>query len=207
MTQTACLSFVCLVLLVSIVPDVRPELGDLPPDHWSLSPKYRLPTTLVPSHYDLRIIPILDTPVEGHAPFTAPGSVSIDVECVQSTDNVTLHASSIVNITEASVVVLDITTNQPVPITRFESEDILDFFIVRLAESLQTGRMYRIQMDFIAPVATDLLNGLYLSKHTSPGSNETSYAAATQFQMFSFRQMSPGFDEPALKATFVSRAT
>src|SRR5687767_1053186 len=146
MKRFLCASFLLVATALSFDCIVA-ELGDLPPDHWSLSPKYRLPTSPRPLHYELHIIPILDTPVTGHEQFTAPGRVSIDVECVASTDNVTLHAHPIVTIDQATVTVQDAETNASIPVLGFETDAILDFFVVRLGTpALQAGRQYRIQM-------------------------------------------------------------
>lgn len=50
----------------------------------------RLPRTVLPRHYDVRLLPILE---KGN--FTVLGRVSIDVQCLQSTDRIVLHSSDI----------------------------------------------------------------------------------------------------------------
>ncbi len=64
---------------------------------------FRLPKSLVPTHYKLRLQPILDeTP--GFTRFTAPGSVTITVNCTEDTSTIKLNALDI-TILESSVVV------------------------------------------------------------------------------------------------------
>lgn len=50
----------------------------------------RLPRTILPRLYQVTLLPIL---IEGN--FTTEGSVSILVDCVQSTNNITLHIADI----------------------------------------------------------------------------------------------------------------
>lgn len=64
---------------------------------------FRLPKSLVPTHYKLRLQPILDeTP--GFTRFTAPGSVTITVNCTEDTSTIKLHALDI-TILQNSIVV------------------------------------------------------------------------------------------------------
>jgi len=58
---------------------------------------------VIPSHYALEMMPVLDLDVPGYEQFTAPGKVVITVECVEATSRITLHAADILKITENSV--------------------------------------------------------------------------------------------------------
>lgn len=60
----------------------------------------RLPRTVLPRHYDVRLWPILE---KGNS--TVLGRVAIDVQCLQSTDRIVLHSSDI-NVDLKSVQVL-----------------------------------------------------------------------------------------------------
>jgi aminopeptidase N len=51
----------------------------------------RLPRNILPRLYEVTLLPIL---IEGN--FTTEGSVSISVDCIQSTYNITLHIADIV---------------------------------------------------------------------------------------------------------------
>lgn len=62
----------------------------------------RLPRTVLPRHYDVRLLPILE---KGN--FTVLGRVAIDVQCLESTDRIVLHSSDI-NVDLKSVQVVNI---------------------------------------------------------------------------------------------------
>lgn len=51
----------------------------------------RLPRTVLPRHYDVRLFPILE---KGN--FTILGQVSIDLECNKDTNRIVLHSADIV---------------------------------------------------------------------------------------------------------------
>ena len=51
----------------------------------------RLPRDILPRLYEVSLLPIL---IEGN--FTTEGAVSILVDCVQSTNNITLHIAEII---------------------------------------------------------------------------------------------------------------
>ena len=61
----------------------------------SAAGEHRLPSSIVPSHYSLTIIPVLDKndPTLGEAFGTALGNIAISVECAEPSSSVTLHAS------------------------------------------------------------------------------------------------------------------
>jgi len=70
------------------------SLQDLDESPSRLGPKFRLPDSVVPTHYDFEIRPILDEDGFGER-FTAPGKVTIHVDCKTTTNSVTLHSSTI----------------------------------------------------------------------------------------------------------------
>lgn len=55
------------------------------------STEYRLPTSVVPTRYHLRLLVILD-PYPPYEQFTAPSYVTINITCLESTDQIYLHA-------------------------------------------------------------------------------------------------------------------
>lgn len=52
--------------------------------------EYRLPTSVVPTRYHLRILVLLD-PYPPYEQFTAPSYVTINVTCLENTDKIYLH--------------------------------------------------------------------------------------------------------------------
>jgi len=62
---------------------------------------YRLPKNLVPTNYELKLMPILEE-IPGYTRLTTPGSVNIHVDCNENTNSVTLHILDI-TVTESSV--------------------------------------------------------------------------------------------------------
>jgi hypothetical protein len=60
------------------------------------SQNVRLPKSLSPIHYNLRIRPILNEPLGDPTQFTAPGLVEILLKCVTATNRITLHSEEIV---------------------------------------------------------------------------------------------------------------
>lgn len=64
-----------------------PSFGALPKIAYSV---IRLPRTVLPRHYDVRLLPILE---KGN--FTVVGRVVIDLQCMEQTDSIVLHSSDI----------------------------------------------------------------------------------------------------------------
>ncbi|KAL5020482.1 hypothetical protein ScPMuIL_003374 [Solemya velum] len=152
----------------------------------------RLPATLAPRAYDVRLRPnMYDGPPEE---FHFNGSVTIEIECIEATRNITLHANKL-NITNGSVVV----TGGDVAFESFELDTELQFLIVNLTKETVPGEIYNLSMDFVGPLE-DGLDGLYLSSYKQ--GSDTIYVTTTQFQPTDARKAFPCFDEPAIKATF-----
>lgn len=59
---------------------------------------FRLPTSVIPTHYSLQVIHILTNFTQDssnssvHGLFSSPGKVEIDVNVIEPVDNITLHA-------------------------------------------------------------------------------------------------------------------
>jgi hypothetical protein len=59
-----------------------------------LSPRFRLPTDVIPRYYKLKIRPILTNGSSER--FTAPAEVTITLECLNRTNSIVLHADELV---------------------------------------------------------------------------------------------------------------
>ena len=60
----------------------------------------RLPRKILPRHYDLRLLPVLQ-----NANFTILGQVSIELECFEDTDQIVLHSLDIAVDTKSVTVI------------------------------------------------------------------------------------------------------
>uniref|UniRef100_A0A182MWE3 Aminopeptidase N-like N-terminal domain-containing protein n=1 Tax=Anopheles culicifacies TaxID=139723 RepID=A0A182MWE3_9DIPT len=178
----------------------------------------RLPRSIEPVAYDIRLIPWL---VEDN--FTFFGTVDILVNVLEDCTNVTLHVAAL-TIHSASV--------ERVPVEGRETESEIhegeeaelgnepsggsvlqemieidhnltvsskQFYVLMLKTSLRRSEQYLIRIKYEG-VLNDYLQGFYRSSYTA--NNETRWIATTQFQPTDARRAFPCFDEPALKARF-----
>jgi puromycin-sensitive aminopeptidase len=148
---------------------------------------YRLPASVVPSAYRLRLVPDLEV-----ARFT--GTVEIDLDIAEATSDVVLNANAL-ELKGAAVT--------DAPGTRLDGEVTIDEeherASVRFSTELAPGA-YTLSMEF-AGVLNDLLVGFYRSTYTGTD-GEAHTIATTQFEATDARRAFPCFDEPAFKATF-----
>lgn len=150
----------------------------------------RLPGDLKPTYYKLSLIPFL---IPDN--FTIDGHVDIDLDVVEETSTIKIHAKEI-TIFEESVAIDGETSN----IIGFGNDLAREFFIIHLNSPLQKGSTPKLSMDFVGDL-NDKLVGFYRSKYTSPEGEER-YIATTQMEPTDARRAFPCFDEPALKAKF-----
>ena len=109
-----------------------------------------------------------------------------------------MHASSILNVTDARVRVNS--TGKLVPIVKTFRYKPNDFFVIQLAEEVDPN-VYRLEYDFNGNLLLGGLSGLYRSNYMV--GNETIGLASTQFEFTDARKAFPSFDEPSFKSTFV----
>ena len=177
----------------------------------------RLPRDILPRLYEVTLLPIL---IEGN--FTTEGSVSISVDCIQSTNNITLHIADIVfnaadvtvsyvNICEFTIKLksslfniqlTDLTTNQLVGISNVVEDKIRQFLVVTTNVQLLAGRQYRLSLTF-ASILNNELRGFYRSSYNENGA--VKYMAVSQMQPTDARRAFPCFDEPNMKANFTMK--
>lgn len=146
----------------------------------------RLPTTVVPSHYDLELAPDLEA-----ATFT--GTVAATVEVTEAVDELVLHALDL-DVAEAWLEAdgtrLDVTVT-------FHPESEMATFA--LSGTAQPGS-WVLHARFTGAL-NDKLVGFYRSTFT--GDDGTTHAlACTQFESTHARRAFPCWDEPAFKATY-----
>ncbi|MEA3213925.1 MAG: tricorn protease interacting factor, partial [Acidimicrobiia bacterium] len=151
------------------------------------SSRYRLPTSVRPSHYDLDI----EVDLEGAA-FT--GRMAARVEVSQDVDEIVLNAAEL-DLGDAWVETAD--GRRLAADVRLDDET--ERVHLALPETLHAGRAV-VRIDF-GGVLNDKLRGFYRTTYTDH-EGQPRVAASTQFEATHARRAFPSWDEPAFKATF-----
>ncbi|XP_058480542.1 thyrotropin-releasing hormone-degrading ectoenzyme-like isoform X1 [Solea solea] len=159
----------------------------------------RLPGSVRPRHYDLRLAVFMDN-------FTFSGEVSIELECVNATRFIVLHADRLevdrVTVT-AEGGVGGRPNNRPgggvMRVHRHFAFPANQMYVVVLHREMKPMRVYRLNVSFDAAIEDELL-GFFRSSYTLQ--RERRYLAVTQFSPIHARKAFPCFDEPVYKATF-----
>uniref|UniRef100_A0A8C3LY18 Leucyl-cystinyl aminopeptidase n=1 Tax=Chrysolophus pictus TaxID=9089 RepID=A0A8C3LY18_CHRPC len=154
--------------------------------------KIRLPSDVVPLHYDLDLQPNLTT-----LKFT--GSVKIVVNVTQVTKKIVLHSSGL-NITKATISSSGGSQEKAVELLEYPLHDQI---AVMAPESLLAGQNYTVNLEYSSNLS-DTYYGFYKISYKDENSKQR-WFAATQFEPLAARSAFPCFDEPALKATFSIR--
>ncbi|XP_034249153.1 uncharacterized protein LOC117650017 [Thrips palmi] len=157
---------------------------------------YRLPGEVTPEHYDLKIVPFLET---GNYRFS--GTVDITVTAVKNPEHtsprITLHAHKDLAVSSATVTEID--TQTVVELADIETAPTYEWCILMLKTPLNIGSKYLLTLQFSGPLKKDN-HGFYLSSYAIDGGFE--YMATTHFEATSARKAFPCFDEPGYRTTF-----
>ena len=151
--------------------------------------RYRLPRTVVPSRYDLRLEPDL-------AAATFAGRADIAVVVHEPVEEIVLNAAEL-RITEAAVEGGP-GGRQTAAVTLEEDRERCR---LRFGAPLPKGQ-WRLTITFTGTL-NDKLRGFYRSKYKN-AEGEWRWLAATQFEATDARRAFPCWDEPAFKAVFAS---
>jgi puromycin-sensitive aminopeptidase len=153
---------------------------------------YRLPQTVIPSRYDLRLEPDL-------AQATFAGSETIEVTVRESVNTVMLNAAEL-QITEAVI-----TDEEGRPVQAIiELDAATDLCLLTFPETLKPGH-WRLRLVFTG-ILNAKLRGFYRSTYKDAQGQEK-VLAATQFEATDARRAFPCWDEPAFKAVFSTTLT
>ena len=125
------------------------------------------------------------------------GSVAIEVNASTPVRHFIVHASSILNVTDARVRLNS--TGAIVPQVRTFRYKPNDFYVIELVEEVAAD-VYRLEYEFNGNLLLGGLSGLYRSSYVRD--NETIGLASTQFEFTDARKAFPCFDEPSFKSTF-----
>src|SRR5438445_4184446 len=148
---------------------------------------YRLPRTVVPGRYDLRLEPDLTT-------LTFRGEETIDVTIAEPVREIVLNAVELV--VDEAVVVDGRGREHRATVTLDEAAERCT---LALAEPLAAGAG-RVRLAFRGTL-NDKLRGFYRSVYKDP-SGVSRTMAATQFEATDARRAFPCWDEPSFKAVF-----
>ncbi|KAH8382722.1 hypothetical protein KR009_004926 [Drosophila setifemur] len=156
---------------------------------------YRLPTSLRPTKYDLRILTHLEDPEK----LRFEGTVNIVLEALENTRNITLHSKDLI-IDESRTSLHQISGERmQMQISSTAINPIHDFYILKTCQ-LQVDQVYELSLSFSADLNRNLL-GYYRSSYQDL--NATRWISITQFEPSAARMAFPCFDEPGFKATFI----
>lgn len=145
---------------------------------------FRLPRYAAPSHYDIRLELDLET-------FTFAGTVGIDVEVGEATDELVLNT--------AEVEIKAATLSGGVEITEIAYDDKMERVTLTLGSTVEPGS-YRLDIEH-SGIINDQLRGLYRSTYRDAGGVEHPLATS-QCQATDARRIFPCWDEPEFKATY-----
>ncbi|XP_021959607.1 endoplasmic reticulum aminopeptidase 2 isoform X2 [Folsomia candida] len=159
----------------------------------------RLSQDVVPLHYNLQLRPIVNLPLDDPQQFTAPGEVTIRLQVVTPTNNVTLHANDM-DIDFTNVQVRIVGTSISIRVLTHSTNPTMATYTLILEEELGTVLNYDVTIPFLAKVG-NRLSGLYRSSYRNEAGNQV-WLATTQFQKPGARLAFPCFDEPNFKSTF-----
>jgi puromycin-sensitive aminopeptidase len=150
---------------------------------------YRLPRTVIPRRYDLRLEPDLAA-----ASFT--GRVAIAIQVQQPVQEMVLNAAELI-LADATVELAN-GTRQTATVTLDEAAERCRLVF---AQQVPAGEA-RLHLAFFGSL-NDKLRGFYRSRYKDAAGNERTLAA-TQFEATDARRAFPCWDEPAFKAVFAT---
>src|SRR5713101_813971 len=149
--------------------------------------EYRLPTTVTPERYDLRLEPDLKG-------FTFSGDETVTVMVSQPTSEVVLNALELESDRAAAE-----QNDRVVQSARIEVEPARERAHIYFSNTLAPGE-WKLRIKFRG-ILNDKLHGFYRSQYTdAAGKSHT--VATTQFEATDARRAFPCWDEPALKAVY-----
>ena len=150
---------------------------------------YRLPRTVLPTRYDLRLSPDLSS-----ATFTGEETITITV--TEPVRDIVLNAAEL-QITGAELTVGSGAALRPSVALDEAAERCRLTFVEEIPEG-----SHRLRLTF-SGILNDRLHGFYRSSYRAAG-GEPRWLAATQFEATDARRAFPCWDEPSFKAIFAT---
>ncbi len=161
---------------------------------------HRLPEHLVPSHYDVSLVPVLEDE------FISYGQVSFDVKYSEANAPSNAYKSMIVLHAKNLHLDLDSVTvkqgTDTIAVSGYEFDLEREFLTLTLDGQMTDQAVYTVSMSFQSNLAVGDLRGFYTSTYHDEASGTDKVLAVTQFEAIDARRAFPCMDEPNLKATF-----
>lgn len=126
--------------------------------------RYRLPRTLVPESYNVKLQPFL-TPNENGL-YIFKGWSTVRFTCKEPTNLIIIHSKKL-NYTTPNghrVTLRGVGGSQPPVIDRTELVELTEYLVVHLNGELQAGSVYEMDSEFVGELADDLA-GFYRSEY------------------------------------------
>ena len=147
---------------------------------------YRLPATVTPHRYEIRLEPDLKT-------FTFAGEETITVEIHEPVEEIQLNA------VELEIDQVTLSRDGESLSGKAELDSVSERAILSFGQKLKAGT-WALKIRFRG-ILNDKLHGFYRSQYKDPD-GQTHMVASTQFEATDARRAIPCWDEPAAKATF-----
>ncbi|VDO07993.1 unnamed protein product [Rodentolepis nana] len=157
----------------------------------------RLPYTVIPLHYDLRLQAFIDGVDVKNFKFT--GSVRVRLLCREATDVFFVHAHNDLNVNQSLIRLVSENGMEDL-IKQKEYDKARQWFKITTTERLQPTKIYYLSFDEFGAPLTISLRGWYLSTYEE--NKVTKYMATSQLQPTEARRVFPCWDEPAFKSVF-----
>ncbi|XP_043485217.1 aminopeptidase Q-like [Leptopilina heterotoma] len=154
--------------------------------------RYRLPDNVIPQSYKLFLNPDITAKVG-----TFNGNVSIKIDVLSTTNNITLHASNLT--VDIAHTTLKNGIDEFLPISQ-RMVLSTEFLIINFIDDLNPGA-YELNLKFKGYIHDHQLYGFFRSSYNDERKQKIFYAL-THFEPTFARQVFPCWDEPALKAKF-----
>jgi hypothetical protein len=139
------------MLLCGPLAAVRPSVSE--------STEYRLPVTVLPSHYTIRLVPYFED-----RNFTFDGEVEITVNATTDASAITLHYDDMDII--GSPTVVSLAGFQELEVVNTTYDNITSFFRMELNETLRRGQEYLIHIKYVGNLNDDGM-GFYRSYYNT----------------------------------------
>ncbi|XP_028399989.1 glutamyl aminopeptidase-like [Dendronephthya gigantea] len=181
---------ICCVVAVVMVRNRTVENRDTNKDSGKPWLNIRLPSKVLPIHYDMLIkVNLKDLEFSGKS--------TISFQVTESTNVILFHINKL-RIRNAQV--LGKSEKKHLKVRKQFEYKRHQFYVLILVEELDVGE-YKLKLNFDGDIETKELNGFYKSTYkTKDGKTRT--LALTDFEPSDARKAFPCFDEPAFKSTF-----